>query len=77
MINFKRLKLVSWNVRGLGLLQKCYVVRDVLRASRCDIVCFQETKINKMEFNYVSRLLPSFFEYNCVFLDATESRGGS
>lgn len=75
MIKIKKFKLLSWNVRGLGLLDKCHVVRDVLRSSRCEICCLQETKINKMEFEYVARVLPSFFEINCVYLDATESRG--
>lgn len=76
MIGLKKFKLISWNVRGLGGAQKCCVVRDVIRASRCEICCLQETKINTMDVEYLARALPSFFERNCVYVNAIESRGG-
>ena len=76
MLSFKKFNLVCWNVRGLGCPKKCNVVRDVLRSSRGDLCCYQETKINELDYTYAARVLPTFFERNCVYLNAIESRGG-
>lgn len=76
-MNLKKFKLLSWNCKGLGSLEKCSVVRNVIRSSRCDVVCMQETKWNKMNLIYVSTVLPSFFEFDCMYIDAIGSRGGS
>ena len=45
IIVFMKLKMVSWNVRGLNDSQKRLVVRNLLREWKCDIVCLQETKL--------------------------------
>lgn len=76
MLDIKKFKLMCWNVRGLGCPKKCSVVRDVLRSSRGDICYFQETKINEVDYGYLARVFPSFFDKNCVYLNAIESRGG-
>lgn len=57
----KKISLLSWNVRGLGNDEKCLVVRNVIKNSRCDICALQETKGNRVDLSYVSRFLPSFF----------------
>lgn len=75
-MNYKKMKLLSWNCRGLGDLKKCKVVSDVIRSSRCDICMLQETKINEMSFKYVSSFLPSFFFLNCAYILARGSKGG-
>lgn len=72
----EKMRVLNWNVRGLGCVKKINVVRDVIRTSRCDIVCFQETKWNKYDLSYYFRLLPSFFETNCVTLHAEGTAGG-
>lgn len=72
----RKFKLLSWNVRGLGCLKKCDVVRNVIRESRCDIVILQETKWNDSDLIYYLRTLPSFFNRNCVVLHANNSAGG-
>lgn len=76
LMNLKKFKLLSWNCKGLGSLEKCLVVRNVIRSSRCDVVCMQDTKWSKMDFLYVSTVLPSFFENDCMFINAIGSRGG-
>lgn len=75
-MNIKIIKLLSWNCRGLGCLDKCLVVRNVIRASRCDVVCIQETKWNEIELSYVLSVLPTFFENECMYINAINSRGG-
>lgn len=60
-MNAKKMKILCWNVRGLGLASKCDVVRNVIKNSRCEICCMQEVKWNTFEFAYVNRVLPSFF----------------
>lgn len=73
----KKLKILCWNVRGLGDVKKCSVVKNVVRSSRCDVVCFQETKWNKFELDYISTILPSFFQRGGgVWVDACNSTGG-
>ena len=44
-----KLKIVSWNVRGLNDLLKRLVVRNLLREWNCDVVCLQETKLAGMD----------------------------
>ena len=44
-----KLKIVSWNVRGLNNSLKRLVVRNLLREWNCDVVCLQETKLAGMD----------------------------
>lgn len=60
----------------MGCLKKCGVVRDLIRSSRCDICCLQETKWNQIDFSYVASVLPTFFARNCVSVNAADSKGG-
>lgn len=75
-MNYKKFKLISWNVRGLGNPDKCRVVCDVIRKSRGDICMLQETKLNDMNFNYVSLFLPTFFNFEVAYKLANGSKGG-
>ena len=43
-----KLKLFSWNVRGANNLNKRKVIRNFTRSQRVDLVCLQETKLQKM-----------------------------
>lgn len=73
---YKKLKILSWNVRGLGDFEKSLVVRNVIRSSRCDIVCLQETKIADLACSHMADFLPSFFDKQCAFINAIGSSGG-
>lgn len=75
-MNYKQFKLLLWNVRGLGSASKCGVVRNVIRRSRCHIVCIQESKWNTYDLAYVASVLPSYFEMRCVLLNAQGRSGG-
>lgn len=76
MLN-KKFKFLSWNIRGLGSNEKCDIVRNVIKNSRCDVVAFQETKCNTVDFSYVVRFLPSFFSKEVAFNKAINSAGGT
>ena len=43
------MKIVSWNVRGLGGLEKRKEVRDLVREKTPFIMCIQETKIQSCD----------------------------
>lgn len=75
-MNWKKIKVLSWNVRGLGCDRKVNVVSDVIRTSRCDFVCLQETKWNMHDLNYYLRLLSSFFQPHVAVLHAIGTAGG-
>ena len=42
---FIKIKMILWNVRGLNDPRKCFVVKNLLREWKCDVVCLQEMKI--------------------------------
>ena len=43
-----KLKLFSWNVRGVNNPNKRTVIRNFIRSHRVDLVCLQETKIQEL-----------------------------
>ena len=45
---FMKIKMISWNIRGLNDPQKCLVMKNLLQEWKCDVVCLQETKIASM-----------------------------
>lgn len=73
----KKIKLMSSNVRGLGGDEKCNVVRNVIKNLRCDIVVFQETKCNRMDYAYAVHFLPSFFSNEMAYNLSINSAGGT
>lgn len=40
-----KLKIISWNVRGLNDIEKRVKIRRMLREWKANIVCLQETKM--------------------------------
>jgi exonuclease III len=46
---FMKLKLLIWNVRGLNDPKKRVVLKNWLRKWKVDVVCLQETKLDKMD----------------------------
>ena len=43
-----KLKLLSWNVRGANNPNKRNVIRNFIWSQRVDLVCLQETKLQKL-----------------------------
>ena len=48
-IVFMNLKILSWNVRGLNDGRKRLIVKNLLRDWKCDVICFQETKLASLD----------------------------
>lgn len=40
-----KVKIISWNVRGLNCIQKRRIVNSLVQKWKADVFCFQETKI--------------------------------
>ena len=70
-----KLRLLSWNVRGVNNAQKRSVIRNFLRDWRCDVVCLQETKVDCMDFRMVRSLWGNQF-VDWLALDAVNTAGG-
>ena len=60
---FMKIKMISWNVRGLNDPWKRLVVKNLLRKWKCDVVCLQETKIASMNRQLVCSL------WSCPYVD--------
>ena len=69
------LRLLSWNVRGLNNPKKREVCKNLLKEWKCDIVCFQETKLSSLNSSVVRSLWGSPF-LNWVALDAVNTARG-
>ena len=69
------LKIISWNVRGLNNPQKRDNVKNLLKEWKCDVVCFQETKLDRANSFVVKSLWGSPF-FDWVALDVIHTVGG-
>ena len=51
-----KLRVLSWNVRGANDCEKKMLIKVVIKSQKVDLVCLQETKIQKMSFGMVCSL---------------------
>ena len=51
-----KIKILSWNVRGMNGPDKRKVIKSFLRTHRVDLVCLQETKVQEMNNDMVRGL---------------------
>ena len=51
-----KLKLLSWNIRGLNDPKKREVLKNWLRKWKVDAVCLQETKLDGLDLQMVRSL---------------------
>ena len=58
-----KLKMMSWNVRGLNDPWKRLIVRNLLREWNCDVVCLQETKLAGVDRQMIGSL------WSCPYVD--------
>jgi len=73
---FRRLSVMSWNVRGLGDSEKCDVVRDAIASATPSVCCFQETKLHDVPAPKARTFLPTTLANSFHFLVAAGTRGG-
>ena len=50
------LKLLSWNVRGFNNPHKRDIVNNLLKEWKCDVMCFQEIKLDYNNSSVVKSL---------------------
>lgn len=75
MNNSVFMKILSWNVRGLGRVDRRSSVKELLRLKRVDMVLLQETKRSSIDVSVVRSLWPiDSLEFMVVDMDG--SSGG-
>ena len=70
-----KIKIISWNVRGVNDPEKRRVIKSFLRYNRADLVCLQETKVQQMN-NVMARSIGVGRFLNWRVLNAEGSAGG-
>lgn len=75
-ISFKlTLRILNWNVRGLGDGQKCDVIKDIAKDANPDLLAYQETKWCECSIFRMRQVCPSKFKHYAT-LDADGTKGG-
>ena len=69
------LRLLSWNVRGFNNPHKRDTMKNLLKEWKCEVVCFQEIKLDHINYAIVNSLWGSFF-VDWVALDAIHTAEG-
>ena len=70
-----KIKILSWNVRGVNDSNKRKVIKNLIRTNRVDLVCLQETKVQDMNIEIVRSLEVGRF-LKWIALNAEGSAGG-
>ena len=69
------MKIWSWNVRGLGGVDKWVAVKQIIRSQKLDVVFIQESKVNS-EVNRVVKEIWGGNNVRWLTLSANSSAGG-
>jgi len=68
--------ILNWNVRGLNSVARQDAVRLEVGASKCDVVCLQETKLGDISRGLILSMLGSDFDNNFIFVPSEGLSGG-
>lgn len=69
-----KIKILSWNVRGLNAREKRVVVKSLLNEWKADVVCLQETKFSVASREKVKEIWGSRW-VKWIHLDACGTEG--
>ena len=72
---FMKLKILSWNVRGLNNPRKREVVKNLLRDWKGDVVCLQEIKLAAANLSIIRSIWGNMY-VGWEVLNAVNSAGG-
>lgn len=75
MCNFKNIKIVSWNVRGLNAKEKRVLVRHEIKKEKPHILCLQETKWAVQNARYIKESVGAKLDSHALVL-AEGTAGG-
>lgn len=67
------MKIISWNVRGLGNPRTCLAIKKILHPHRPQLIFLCETKLSSRQVNNVCRKLGT---ENCLAVDSKGKGGG-
>lgn len=70
------MKIVSWNIRGLGDVRKRGIINDVMKKIKPDIFMIQETKREMFGKKEVGGIFGSIFK-GWIFAPSLGKSGGS
>lgn len=73
--SLKKLLITSWNVRGLGDVNKCRDVRSTLMPHHLHIICLQETKLSDISISKALSFLPPSLT-NFTYKNSLGASGG-
>lgn len=68
-------KVLCWNVRGINSEEKWNPIRDTISEANCDIFCFQETKRQAFDFQFIIKFSPAGFD-TFEYLPSVGASGG-
>lgn len=69
------MKIMAWNVRGLGSARKRILIKETIKKARIDIVMIQETKLKVINQKWV-RSIWSSWNKNWAYLPSFGASGG-
>lgn len=69
------MRIVIWNVRGIGQSEKRRAIKEAITESRCDVVITQKSKISKPSTDFLRSLEGAKLD-EWEGLDADEAAGG-
>ncbi|KAG5544181.1 hypothetical protein RHGRI_016809 [Rhododendron griersonianum] len=70
-----KIKIISWNVRGLNARDKRVIVKVLLKGWRADVVCLQETKLKEATTEVVKEIWGSWW-VDWIHLNAVGASAG-
>lgn len=71
----QNLQIVNWNVRGLNSAARCNTVHELMLDTKCNMACFQETKLQNMD-DSLARFLGGYKLDRFDFKPARGTKGG-
>lgn len=73
--HIRKWKVLCWNVRGINAVRKWNSVKNKVTEANYDVVCFQETKKELIDSEFLKKVLPPSFD-DFLFVPSVGAFGG-